>query len=221
MPAPILRFHTTINNIENLNHDNRLFFLHKPANFVFEPGQFLTLLLSIDGKTYRRPYSIASGIDEEYIMLCIKRVEGGIGTSYLWKMKIGDTLSCMGPLGVFTLTPAPQHVLIGTGTGLAPFRSMVMSYPSKSFHVISSNRYEPLFASEFKNRCTIFTPTLTRPDASWNGETGRVQQLLEKIELSLHSHYYLCGLNEMIKSVRDILMHKNVPQEHIHVERYD
>ena len=114
-------------------------------SFVFEPntamgtkklawfnaGQYLVLAVTIDGKTYNRPYSIASSPRDSLsgeIRIAVKRVEGGIISAYLLdKLTVGQSVIASGPLGDFTYEPLrdAKHIIgIAGGSGITPFRSL-------------------------------------------------------------------------------------------------
>src|SRR5690349_12935232 len=99
--------------------------------FDFKPGQFVTLDLPIHEKKNKRwrSYSIASAPDGTNVFeLVIVLLEGGLGTTYLFnEVREGMELTLRGPQGVFVLPEVIDHDLffICTGTGIAPFRSMV------------------------------------------------------------------------------------------------
>src|ERR1700710_1685986 len=111
----------------------RRFWIQLPelSSFDFEPGQFVTLDLPIHEKPNKRwrSYSIASHPDgTNVIELVIVLLEGGLGTHYLFNhVDVGTEILLRGPQGVFTLPPIIDKDLffICTGTGIAPFRSMV------------------------------------------------------------------------------------------------
>src|SRR4026209_2753892 len=95
----------------------------------FEPGQYMTIGVMVDGKIVQRPYSVASppfaaGTDgyEFYVRL----VQGGTFTPLLWRMPIGQGMRMIGPKGKFLLEPGDDrtHVFISSGTATAPFVSM-------------------------------------------------------------------------------------------------
>lgn len=65
-----------------------------------------------------------------------------------------------------------------------------------------------------------FIPTLTSPTENWKGENGRVQQILEKINLK-NTNFYICGLKDMSFSVREFLESRKVLINHIHIEKYN
>ena len=122
-----------VTRIENETYNTRRFWIKVPEveSFDFAPGQFVTLDLPIHEKPNKRwrSYSIASWPDGTNVFeLLIVLLEGGAGTNYLFnEVKEGSELILRGPQGVFTL-PEPIDTdiyLICTGTGIAPFRSML------------------------------------------------------------------------------------------------
>src|SRR4051812_5430490 len=93
----------------------------------FTPGQFVSFQHEIDGKPITRAYSLASAPHENnHFELCLNRVEGGRMSPHLFAMQPGDTIETSAPLGTFVLRePARDSILIATGTGVAPFRSIL------------------------------------------------------------------------------------------------
>lgn len=120
--------------VEELTAQTRMFTLkvESEETFHFEAGQFITLDLPFGEKKRDgwRSYSIANEPNDDNILeLCIVRLEGGLGTSYLFdELQQGDILKFKGPAGNFTFGSEKTHdkhvVCVCTGTGIAPFRSM-------------------------------------------------------------------------------------------------
>jgi len=98
----------------------RFTFENEPV-FDFEPGQFISIFAEKDGKRISRPYSIASWPEnKDYLELCIKIVEGGFMSNYLYHVSPGTKLQSIGPLGRFVI-PEPiryDTVFVATGTHL-------------------------------------------------------------------------------------------------------
>jgi ferredoxin-NADP reductase len=98
----------------------------KPLNFI--AGQFITLLLTDkEGVLKRRSYSISSYPGSDTLSIAISFVKGGIATETLFNLKPGDTVKGMGPAGRLVLQDESiqRYILAGTGTGIAPYRSML------------------------------------------------------------------------------------------------
>src|SRR5215212_6196057 len=150
-----------VTRIEEEADSTRRFYMRisELETFDFKPGQFVSLDLPIHEKPGKRlrSYSIASwpnGTNE--IELVIVLLEGGAGTTYLFnEVKPGSPLLLRGPQGVFVL---PQTIdrnifFICTGTGVAPFRSMLHHI---NRHKISHNNIYLLFGTRLIKDCLYY-----------------------------------------------------------------
>lgn len=199
----------------------------------FMPGQFVSLHEKIDGKEITRAYSIASEPSGNRFVLCLNRVEDGRFSPYLFDLPVGGVLHMLPPLGTFTLRQPPRDaLLIATGTGIAPFRSMLRAYlpaGSPSFTLLFGARSEStlLYGEELDamarhNVHFRFMPTLTQPSPSWTGRTGRVQlHLAEALSGRTDIDVYLCGMHAMVDSMRDQLKQLGFDRKQIRYEKYD
>jgi len=213
-------------------------------NFVFEvsavdelqfkPGQFVSFEETLGGKKITRAYSIASRPNGNRFELCLNLVQDGAFSPHLFTMQPGDSLEMLPPLGFFTVrNPAKDALFIATGTGIAPFRSMVPDYlnhpEAKQLTLLFGARYENgrYYADEFEalaNRSSNFRfwPTLSRPEPSWKGRSGHVQiHLLEAIGDRRDLDVYICGLKAMVDDVRGILKALGFDRKQIIFEKYD
>lgn len=248
-PYPIQKYEAELLDVIDLTPTDKEFVFKAPemptdaegkvGNFGFHPGQFITFLFDHEGKPLRRPYSISSAPCEKHIATCVKKVEGGPGTTMLWNLKIGDKVRAMVPLGVFTLREEHmQHnlVFIATGTGIGPFRSMIVQLLHDGFekHVtlVAGVRHEDsiLYADLFtdladKHDNFTYISTVSQPTSeSYTGNVGRVGAMIEKhiTQSDAGSHFFLCGLYDMIKTVgHQLTEDKQIPRTQIHFERYD
>jgi ferredoxin/flavodoxin---NADP+ reductase len=199
----------------------------------FEPGQFVQLGLPDEaGRVDARAYSIASTAhvpkDLEFLL---ERVEGGRLTPRLHHLAPGGRLWLSPtPLGTFTLdriSPDRDLAFVATGTGLAPFVSMLRTFLGtarwRRCVLIHGARTtsdlawrNELEAAQHEHPTLLYLPTLTREpeDSSWTGERGRVQHLLEPDTWRTHvgaeltpDHWtlLLCGNPDMIRDVRATL----------------
>ena len=79
-------------------------------DYRFSPGQYLTLRTTIDGEEVRRSYSICSGPDDGELRIAVKRVEGGVFSSWAAdELKAGDEIDVMTPTGRFGVAPRPTR----------------------------------------------------------------------------------------------------------------
>ena len=96
----------------------------------FEPGQYMTTGVFADGKLWQRPYSVASppreagGGGYEFYVRLVPIIRF---TTLLWRLPVGHRMRMIGPKGKFLLEPDDHrtHLFISTGTGIAPFMSMM------------------------------------------------------------------------------------------------
>jgi len=207
-----------------------------------------------DGKLIKRAYSIASSsVANEYIEFFIVLVPSGELTPRLFSLQTGDKVWLGKKMsGLFTLSevPADKHVVfLGTGTGLAPYVSMLRSHlecgSDRQFAVVHGARHswELGYRSELLmlgRMCANFTyvPSISRPaeeQVEWGGQAGYIQDvwrsgvIKEKWGFSPtpdDTHVFLCGNPSMVEDMVEILgeegfvEHKKRSPGQIHVERF-
>ena len=226
-------------NIIDETPNTRRFFIETQSkeNFIFLPGQFVTLDLPIHEKKNKRwrSYSIASPPNKSNVFeLVIVLVEDGSGTNYLFKnIKPGDELTFRGPAGVFTLPQdlEKDYFMICTGTGIAPFRSMLQyiyqqQIPAKHIHLIFGTRTKQdlLYYEEMTELDKImpnfsYHPILSRE--IWEGQTGYVHDVYKQlINEKRDAHFLLCGWKNMIDDTRHNLAEMGFEKSQIHYELY-
>ena len=196
--------------------------------FDFVPGQFITMDLPISDSRLKRwrSYSIANAPNgSNTLELCIGYLDGGAASDYLFnQVKIGDSIRFKGPSGAFVL---PENisdkklVLICTGTGVAPFRSMIQQIYQKKIanrgiHLIFGAREEEdiLYREAFESTaahsvCFKYDIALSR-DMNWTGYKGHVHQAyLHKYAESVDNClFFLCGWTPMVDEAVENLMLK-------------
>ncbi len=207
-------------------------------DFAFTPGQFISVLDRERGKEVTRAYSIASPRGGNRFELCLNRVPDGIVSPWLFNLEPGAEVEMHEPLGYFTLRhPGHRAVFVATGTGIAPFRSMLLDYLPRTHleaTLLYGVRYEEglLYRDEFEQLAKQyakfhFLPTVTRPSSSWQGRTGRVQTHLDDAlalrtaDDLLTTDVYICGLKEMVDDVRRDLKQRGFDRKQIIYEKYD
>lgn len=228
-----------VTKIEQATHNTRRYWVKLPdtASFEFKPGQFVTLDLPIHEQKNKRwrSYSIASMPDgSNVIELLIVYVKGGAGSTYFFEnIKEGSELILRGPQGVFTLPELMDHdfFMICTGTGIAPFRSMLQYI---HHHKISHwkiylifgtrTREDILYHDEMKMyerdlESFHFIPTLSRE--KWEGKEGYVHPVYEELCRDLQpANFMLCGWRNMIDEARQRLINMGYDKKDITLELY-
>ena len=237
--------------------------------FDFKPGQFAVLGLpgtaprvpdaepenpvAEPEKLIRRAYSIASAsVERRYVEFYLTLITSGQLTPRLFALKHGSRVF-LGPKasGVFTLDKTPPGktaVLIATGTGLAPYvsmlRTILMHETERKFVVLHGARYswDLGYRGELETLARLrpnftYIPSITRPDQDQHflGRIGRIQAILEQGALEKdagvkldpdHADIFLCGNPEMIKVVTAMLeskgfkLSKGKNPGNIHIEEY-
>jgi len=206
--------------------------------FGFVPGQWLSLKHSKpDGEEFTRAYSIASAPNGSKFALCLNRVQDGFMSNYLCDLPQGAVIQMQGPFGSFILRPPLRDTLfIATGTGIAPYRSMLhwlLADPerhlSKQFWLVFGSRtqrdiyYHEEFlqlAAEHPN--FHYMPTLSRGSDNWPGLRGYVQEHVRMLaEGRTDMHAYICGLEKMVTANRDLLKSLGWDRKSILYEKYD
>jgi glycine betaine catabolism B len=213
------------------------FQVNELERFDFLPGQFVTLDLPIHEKPNKRwrSYSIASWPDGSNIFeLIIVRNEIGPGTNYLFaEVTIGDEIVFRGPQGIFTL---PEKIdknlfLICTGTGIAPFRSMIHyilrhQVPHSDIFLIFGTRTREslLYFDELKTLSIQhpefhYIPVLSRE--KWEGQTGYVHETyLRLVSNKQPADFFLCGWKNMIDEAKKRIEESGYDKKSIHQEIY-
>jgi CDP-4-dehydro-6-deoxyglucose reductase len=201
---------------------------------AFVPGQWYSITADIQGEPVTRAYSIASPPDGNRFALCLNRVPEGLFSPHLFDLRPGDPIDVKGPYGSFIFRrPVSDSILVATGTGIAPFRSMLQARlpvdREHEFTLIFGVRHEYglLYRDEFEALALTypnfhFRPTLTQPPEGWTGRTGRVQaHVLEAAASRRDLDVYICGLKAMVYDVRDKLRDLGFDRKQIIYEKYD
>ena len=181
----------------------------------FRAGQYLTVRLP-DGDT--RNYSMANPPHQnDGALLHVRRVPGGrFSGELLDGLTKGDTLTVELPFGEFALDHDSDRpvVLVATGTGFAPVKSMVEDQIKRSgdrrLHLYWGARSrDDLYLAELPDRWAekydwfSFTPVLSRPDPAWPGRSGYVHRVVLADHADLGSHdVYACGNPDMTAAAR-------------------
>ena len=216
------------------------------APLAFEPGQWMTFVLETGGAELRRSYSIASPPNgTPRFDVTVTHVLGGPGSSLLHAMEPGAQVRVIGPQGFFTrpLAHVSPSLLVATGTGVTPFRSMLGAAiaagdATPTWLLFGVRREEDiLYRAELTSLAAAhphvrMIPTLSQPTrADWEGRRGYVQAHVRELFDELAAlpasggrapHAYICGLQRMVGSVRELLRKEmGLPRERVHTERYD
>lgn len=194
------------------------FILSFRRDFRFQAGQVIGITNSRDIEP--RLYSIASAPDNQNIDILYTEVKQGILTPKLSKLKPGDTILITNVFGKFT-SDKNAAVFIASGTGIAPFASMLRSGNSNQKILIQGSRSKEhlYFYEELKNILGENYFVCTSREEWDESYHGRVTGFLKRFGVhSTQTPYYLCGSAEMVVDTRDILLEAGVAFQNIRAE---
>ncbi len=219
-----------------------------PLDYI--PGQFIQVHFACaDGAPARRSYSLATQHDHalgpgEAVEIAVSYVAGGAATALFEGMEIGGTIDASGPFGRFCLMPADanrRYLLIGTGTGITPFRAMLpqleqlMATREVEVALLQGARSpaELLYGDEFRAFANAhprfrFVPCFSRelPEAgSAHDHTdvrhGYVQNALAEFAPDAAGDIaYLCGNPNMVDACFEALKAAGLPTPQVRREKY-
>jgi ferredoxin-NADP reductase len=228
-----------VKRIEQATPNTRRYWIELPEtdSFDFQPGQFVTLDLPISEQRNKRwrSYSIASTPDgSNTIELVIVFVDGGAASNYIFsEVNEGHVFTLRGAQGTFVLPSASDRDLyfICTGTGIAPFRSM-LHYINQ--HQIPHGKITLIFGTRKKEDLLYpeemreleknipgfsYRPVLSREE--WAGDMGYVHPVYEALCTERKpSSFMLCGWRAMIDEARERITQMGYDRKDIFIEIY-
>jgi benzoate/toluate 1,2-dioxygenase reductase subunit len=192
--------------------------LSKPSSYIIKAGQRVRLYY----QTMERDYTPVSAPADPDITVCIRKVDTGKFTPVLSTADIGTRFDISRPEGYFTFKPSPlPPVFVATGTGIAPFCSMVRSGVTgfTLLHGVDSpqNLY---YQSELESAADLYIPCISRECRSSDEYfRGRVTNYLQEHLPAAQYDFYLCGRREMIREVT-WLVDERFPGSFIYSEQF-
>jgi dihydroorotate dehydrogenase electron transfer subunit len=186
------------------------------------PGQFIAVAAGGGMQILRRPFSVYS-VDPEAGWASILYSVYGPATSTMAKMKPGDELDFIGPLGgrVFEADPDPSchHIMVGGGYGVPPLaflsRNIRAANPNARITVISGGRTKNLLVGTdgLEEIGVTLEPCTNDGSCGYHGlVTGRLEEVLAEDQTAHQPSYvYTCGPTPMMKAVGDLSIEKGVP----------
>ena len=211
--------------------------------FRFVSGQYLTLRTTIDGEDVRRSYSICSAPHENELRVAIKKVEGGVFSTFAnEQLQAGDVLQVMPPQGRFFVPLQPEnhktYVAFAAGSGITPIISLLKStlieepyshfvlfYGNRGFdHIVFREQLEAL-KNQFPERLAVHhilsRESLGSPLFFGHLNAEKCQAYARYFfQPQVVDHYFLCGPEQMIFEVKETLEQLGVPKQKIHFELF-
>ena len=210
------------------------------TDYQFEAGQYVTIKATINGEEIRRSYSISSAPSSNELRVVVKAVENGVFSNYAKnQLKVGDNLEVGIPEGKFVVEnrDAKIFVAFAAGSGITPIISIIKDVLEKkddtTFILIYGNKTieDTIYFNEinalqqqYLGRFFVhYTFTKVNPDGSLFGRIER--STVNFVLKNKHSEkrvdeYFLCGPEDMIKKVTDVLKENGAAEEQIHYELF-
>ncbi len=211
-------------------------------DYEFIPGQYLTLRTEVEGKEIRRAYSICSSPKSGELKVAVKEIEGGTFSAIANnELKEGDVLEVHPPEGHFLLKTNPNasntYAAFAAGSGITPVMSMVKAVleeePNSRFVLVFGNKTpeETIFREELLELQTTYSDRLFiefvySQSQEDNAHFGRIEKptvnyiVKNKFKDVSFEAFYLCGPEDMINTVTDILIENSVQKDKIHFELF-
>lgn len=229
--------------IETTDCFSLIFSAENEPDFIFEAGQFLTLIFDMeDGEEIRRSFSISSSpLDLPLIRITIKKSDSFL-SNRCDHLSAGDAVKVYPPLGNFILPKNPENtnfIFIGAGSGITPLfskiKSLLYSTSQSNLSLIYGNRDESsiIFKKELDDLQKKLPDRfridyiLSQPGKNYQGESGRISEHhIEKIIAGYTQQelddleFHICGPKEMMRNLTKYLQKISIPQHQIKKEDF-
>jgi len=227
----LLTYKTLLSQKSQLNSNTHLyhFDLLEPKEIVFKAGQYLMLKVPSDKGPVSRLYSIASSAAEKNSFeLIIQIIPGGLASNYLSNLKVKDEIIFQGPAGMFGLKENDRpKIFLTTGTGIAPVKSMLESYqlPVSSYSLFwGLKTYKDIYLFDELKEFNLKICLSREQNLNMILENDKKYFELGHVDsycpLLTTADYYLCGGRQIVESLRQFLIAKNIPKENIFFEKF-
>ena len=211
-------------------------------SIAFKAGQYVTLSKRVKNETVTRCYSICEAPASGRLSVGVKRVEGGLLSTYLnSELQVGGRLTVAGPFGDFIYEPPLKAgaretlYLIAGGSGITPVLSILQmalaGHERTRVHLIYANRSsrDEMFrerldelATRYDGRLTV-TRVYEQAHENWKGAMGRLDKRKLKAMLKNRprgARFYICGPTPMKNLVTATLRELKIAPARIAVEEF-
>ena len=238
----------TIQEIRRETEDSITLCFKQPGlrKIKYQAGQYISLILRINGRKYARPYSFSSSPSVDATLdVTVKRVPNGIVSNYInTDLKVGDVVEVLEPMGGFTydnINSKQTIFLWGVGSGITPLFSIIKevlhNLPETSIHLIYGNKNQE--STIFRNQLSILQQEhssnfslinfysqiddLLENSAVYSGRISSefVTSLIGKQKNLIESEHYICGPKKMKNTINNSLLEFKIPSSSIFIEEFE
>lgn len=210
--------------------------------YRFTAGQYVNLKLTLDGEEIRRAYSICSAPNSDELRVAIKSVKNGHFSKFAnEKLAVGNVVEVGTPEGKFTFEPNAEkqknYLAFAAGSGITPVMSIIQSVlkqePKSSFVLVFGNKtpedtifHDQLIHLQQQYLGRFFVHFVYSQSKADDALFGRIDKSVVNFVMNnKHSEkefskFYLCGPEEMINTVSDVLKEKNISEKDIKFELF-
>jgi ring-1,2-phenylacetyl-CoA epoxidase subunit PaaE len=210
----------------------------------YKAGQYVTLIMEIDGQEVRRSYSLSSSPEtDEDLAVTVKKVEGGNVSRYVnHQLKPGDRIRLMQPLGKFTTDFHSENkrtlLLFAGGSGITPLISIIKTllavekgsnailiYQNRNLQSIIFKNFIDTLSMKYPDRFKIIH-VLSKPEKSWKGRSGRitadmVESIIKETGFnSQNAEVFFCGPAGMMETAELVMEELGLDRTRFHKESF-
>lgn len=229
----------TCTRIDDITHDVKSFTFLLQRELRFQPGQYLTLTVYVEGQPIQRCYTISSPPTRPgSLTITVKRVPGGPVSNWLHdQVRVGDSLHVEGPLGRFSTEnhPASRYLFLSAGSGVTPLMSMTRAMYDRVTptdlvfvhnartprDIVFRRELEALAGNGFLSVAAVCEDDA--PDETWHGLRGRLTlPMLLRVAPDLYEReIFTCGPPPYMTAVREMLRTAGVDMTRYHEESFE
>ena len=235
----VVEFTGQVKATRMVTHDTRelLIDLVEPSDILFKPGQYVQVMVPDQAEPTYRAYSISSvPRNTGEIELLVRLIPGGLGSTYLHRVEVGDSVLLTGPYGDFELSrdADTEIVCVGGGCGMAPMRSIIRHLgeldPARKCRLFFGARTadDVMYRDEFdelargmKHFDVHYAVSEPGHHTEWDGETGFIHESVARhLDEGVNCQAFLCGPPAMIEAVLGVLEEKGVGKDRIFYDEF-
>ena len=236
----VKEYNSTVVSTRFLTHDIKevTFDLIEPVEIEQKPGQYIQICAPGPDGIVFRAYSISSpSYEKNHVQIVVRLIPGGIASTYVHSLAVGDPVMFTGPYGEFVLSEdeGTDIVCVGGGAGMAPIKNIIHSVYSKwtdrkCYLFFGCRTIKDVFYLEEFKQLAQKHPNLKiiyglsdpiEEGEEWDGDSGFIHLSVDKhLKSGKKSQAFLCGPPPMIEAVTDILGEKGLKPEDIFYDKF-
>jgi ring-1,2-phenylacetyl-CoA epoxidase subunit PaaE len=217
----------TIDSVVKEN-SNTVSVIFRPTDkefYKYKAGQYLTLKVKVDGKTYNRCFSLSSSPNIDDFLRITVKLKGEVSQYFYNNAKAGDVVESLLPVGDFTFTPnttaEKQYVMVAGGSGITPLYSMIRQI----LHFEPQSKVKLLFANAHEESIT-FNNELRQLAQQYpqfhyiDFISGKKRMSKDDLNIDPNALYYICGPDSLKEGIALALKDLQIHKSQIHVEHF-